>query len=127
MVKRVEYLDQVPIDILFDIIFSMKLKNMTKEDGKVLEAGDSISEIWFIEEGQVEVTTEFEGNPFVIDVLGPGSIINFRSIFLKDQMFVDINALTDVKLLTLDLDTLMHLVNKHGETKNRNLSESEIR
>ena len=48
-------------------------------------------------------------------MLGPGSIINYRSVFLKDQMYVDLNAITDVKILTLDLETLMQLVNKHGE------------
>ena len=42
-------------------------------------------------------------------------------------MYVDVTALTDLKMLTLSLDTLMGLVNKHGETSNRNLSEAELR
>ena len=42
-------------------------------------------------------------------------------------MYVDIHALTDMKILTLDLETLMQLVNKHGETSNRHLSETELR
>ena len=93
----------------------------------LLEQGTNIEEIYFIEEGQAEVSTEFEGNKFVTDVLGPGSVINYRSCFLKDQMYVDIHALTDMKILTLDLETLMQLVNKHGETSNRHLSETELR
>ena len=126
MVKRVEYLDQVPIDIQFDLIFSLKTKTITKAE-HLLEAGTNVEEIYFIEEGQAEVSTEFEGNKFVTDVLGPGSVINYRSCFLKDQMYVDIVAITDMKILTLDLETLMQLVNKHGETSNRNLSEAELR
>mmetsp|Transcript_30598 Transcript_30598/g.40708 ORF Transcript_30598/g.40708 Transcript_30598/m.40708 type:complete len:189 (-) Transcript_30598:1089-1655(-) len=126
MVKRVEYLDQVPVEILFDLIFSLKSKPFPKSES-VLGAGENIEEIFFIEEGQVEVSTEFEGNKFVIDVLGPGSVINYRSVFLKDQMYVDLTAISDVKMLTLHLDTLMALVNKHGETSNRNQSEAEVR
>ena len=50
-------------------------------------------------------------------MLGPGSVINYRSIFLKDQMYVNLSPATDVKVLTLDLDTLGGLVQKHGEYK----------
>lgn len=32
MVKRVEYLDKVPEDILFDLIFSFKTKNFSREE-----------------------------------------------------------------------------------------------
>lgn len=49
-------------------------------------------------------------NVFVIDKLGPGSAINYRALFLKDQMYVNIKAVDDVKILVLDLKTLMDLV-----------------
>ena len=116
----------MPIDIQFDLIFSLKTKNFAKHDF-ILEQGTNIEEIYFIEEGQAEVSSEFEGNKFVLDILGPGSVINYRACFLKDQMYVDITAMTDMKILTLDLETLMNLVNKHGETSNRSQSEAELR
>lgn len=47
-----------------------------------------IDSIYFIEEGKVEVSTEFEGFNFVIDVLHPGTAINYRSVFLRDNMYV---------------------------------------
>lgn len=62
----------------------------------------------------MEVSTEFEGNHFVLDKLGPGTAINYRSFFIKDQMYVDMKALTEVKILKLPLTVLMELVNKHG-------------
>ena len=43
-----------------------------------------INSIYFVEEGIVEVITEFENNEFVLDKLGPGSAINYRAVFLKD-------------------------------------------
>ena len=50
----------------------------------VLTQDQTIDSIYFIEEGKVLVETEFEGNQFILDKLGPGSIINYRAVFLKD-------------------------------------------
>jgi len=58
-------------------------------------------------------------------VLGPGSVINYRSVFLKDQMYVNLVPVTDVKLLTLDLETLLQLVAKHGEPNSAAIKKSE--
>lgn len=77
--------------------------------------GSLIDSIYFIEEGTVHVTTDFESNEFKIDVLGPGSAINYRAVFLKDQMYVKMQAITEVKVLALNYKTLMDLVSKHGE------------
>lgn len=38
-----------------------------------------------IEEGAVEIFTYFEGMKFVIDRLFPGSVINYRNLFLDDE------------------------------------------
>ena len=61
-----------------------------------------IDSIYFVEQGTVEVTSEFEANEFIIDKLGPGSAINYRAVFLKDQMYVNMTAATEVKILVLD-------------------------
>lgn len=123
MVKKLEYLDLVPEDILFDLIFSLKSLTFTKED-QILKVGDNIEAIYFIEEGSVEVHTVFEGNKFTLDTLGPGSVINYRAVFLRDQAYVEFKAITDVKILTLSLDVLLQLVQKHGDTNAiRNKSE----
>ena len=83
MIKRVEYLDLVPIDILYELIFTLQSKTFEKGD-LVLEQDSMINSIYFVEEGIVEVITEFENNEFVLDKLGPGSAINYRAVFLKD-------------------------------------------
>ena len=109
MLKRVEYLDLVPQDILFELMFALKEKKVDKE-GIVLEQERLIESIYFIEEGQVKIETEFENNEFIIDKMGPGSVINSRAVFLRDQMYVNVTALTDVKILIMDLNDLMALV-----------------
>jgi len=83
MIKRVEYFDLVPQDILYDLIFSLEIKIFDKDD-VVLHTDEIIDSILFIEEGQIEVHTEFDGNKFTIDKLGPGSAINYRAVFLRD-------------------------------------------
>ena len=113
MIKRIEYLDNVPDDILFDLIFSMKYISFEK-DSNVLSKNQRITSIQFIEEGIVEVWTSFDGNVFRIDTLGPGTVINYRSVFLRDQMYVELRAVTEVKMLDLTLETLLALQQKHS-------------
>ena len=126
MIKRVEYLDLVPDDILFDLIFSLVSVNIDK-DQPVLNVFDSITSIYFIEEGIVEVWTNFEGNEFRMDTLGPGSVINYRSVFLRDHMYVEFRAITEVKVQKLKLDTLLELSRKHGEvTANETTNPKEF-
>jgi len=75
MVKRVDYFDKCPDDILFDVILSLKQLTFQKES-LVLGVGQNVESIYFIEEGLIETSTDFENNSFVVDILGPGSVIN---------------------------------------------------
>lgn len=56
----------MPEDILFDLIFSFKTKHFSKEE-LVLAQGKNVEAIYFIEEGIIEVSTEFEHNHFILD------------------------------------------------------------
>lgn len=51
----------------------------------------------------------FDGNEFRIDTLGPGTVINYRSVFLRESMYVEMRAITEVKMLDLPLETLLAL------------------
>ena len=84
-----------------------------------------IDSIYFIEEGTVEVSTEFEGNFFVLDTLHPGTAINYRSVFLRDHMYVNMRARTDCKILMITLDQLMELVNKFSTYTGQDKTEAE--
>ena len=52
MIKRVEYLDLVPIDILYELIFSLKSITFEKND-IILECDSMIDSIYFVEQGTV--------------------------------------------------------------------------
>ena len=58
-----------------------------------------------------------------MDTLGPGSVINYRSVFLRDIMYVEMRAITEVKVLNLKLETLIALSQKHGEVTANEISE----
>lgn len=83
MLKRVDYLSKMPSEIQQDLIFSLITLTFAKRD-YVLHVGETVEQVYLIEEGVVKVLTMFEGNKFIIDELGPGSVINHRSFFIKD-------------------------------------------
>ena len=51
--------------------------------------------------GIVEVFTEFEGHEFIIERLGPRSVINPNNIFVEDFMYCHIRCLTPCRCLEL--------------------------
>ena len=113
-----------PTEILYELIFSLKQVTFDKEQ-YIAHTNSMIDSIYFIEEGKVEVSTEFEGNTFVFDTLYPGTAINYRAVFLRDTMYVNLRALTDCKLLKISIDELMALVNKFSIYTHKDKSESE--
>jgi CRP-like cAMP-binding protein len=71
----------------------MDLKNY--DEGDLLQTpGESIKSLYFITEGIVEVFTEFDSHPFVIERLHRGSIINYRNWFNTDNAMVSIRFMT---------------------------------
>jgi len=40
----------------------------------------------------LEVYTEFEGNEFILEILNPGSILNYRNVFTDDKMEVEVRS-----------------------------------
>lgn len=122
MIKRVEYFTEVPIDILYDILFNMKIMKFEK-DQDVLDIKSDIDSIYFIEEGIIEVSCMFDKNEnnFVIEKLGPGSFLNHRAVFLSDIMYVNLKTVTEVKILALSLKKLQKLVTKYGEMNSNSI------
>ena len=72
-----------------------------------------------VESGQLEVYTECEGNHFVIEYLNQGSILNYRSFFMEDQMHINVKCVVDSKILYLPLDEMNDLMANHLGFKNK--------
>jgi len=59
---------------------------------EIIREGVQADSLMFIEEGVVEVYTEFEGNTFLLENLEQGSVINPRAFFVEDLMYVNIRC-----------------------------------
>ena len=67
-------------DAIHDVIYHMDLKNHA--EGEILQRpGDKIKSLYFITDGIVEVSADFDDHNFVIERLHRGSIINYRNWF----------------------------------------------
>lgn len=63
------------------------------------------------------MNSEFEKNEFVIDVLGPGSILFYRSFFLRDVSEVSIVAKTSCRVKRVHLDRVTEIMRKFPDEK----------
>jgi len=116
IVSSVEYLKNCGDDMIYDIIFSLHQETFEK-DSIVLQANQPADKIYFLEEGQIELYTTFEGNDFVIEKLEKGSVLNHRAFFIQDCMYINVRCVTESKLLSLQQDTMKNLIQKYESIK----------
>ena len=79
----------------------------------ILDPSKDSNTLYFVEDGIVEVFTRFEGTIFVLEHLHKGSAINYRAIFMEDQMSVSIRCHTECKLFKLSYDKLNDVIQKY--------------
>ena len=63
------------------MIYKLERINYQKGDF-IVKAYEHADSILIIEKGHCEISTEFEGNEFIIEKLYQGSVINHRAFFL---------------------------------------------
>lgn len=116
MVKQVDYLAACDDTLLNEIIFSL-IQTQYEKNSIVLHAKEPADQIYFVEEGVVEVYTQFEGNEFIIDRLPRGSVINHRAFFIQDVLYVNLRCFVDSKLISLTQDSMRTLIHKYEGLK----------
>jgi len=60
------------------------------KDATLQRAGQDADELYFLQSGIIEVTTEFEKKEFIIERLFKGSIINYRTFFMEENGTVNL-------------------------------------
>lgn len=70
-------------------------------------AGDSGSEMYVIQQGQVEVLVERDGRETRIAVLGPGDILGEMAIFEREPRSATVRTLGEVRAITVDRKNLL--------------------
>lgn len=71
--------------------------------------------MFIIQSGVVQITHYVEGEPFIIERLYRGSIINHRSFLLNDDNDTDGICATLVSAFALDYNDLQMIRNKVGD------------
>ena len=85
--QKVPYFANMSDECIHDLYFVLIPGFYEKED-TIIREGQNADRIVLIEHGEVEVFAEFEGNKFVIEILGAGSVINHRTIFMNDYSHI---------------------------------------
>ena len=89
------------------------MKTVEPNKGPYKEVGDPINEIYILEHGIAEIYLNVNGKDVVLERLFRGSVINFKSIFLKQQKFqVNLRFISEAVIKILDLESLDYLRTK---------------
>lgn len=86
------------------------MKSRYYEPGRILyRKGDQVDCLMIVEHGEIEVYSDFEGNEFIIERLPAGSVINQKTLFSLDMMYVNFRASSQsgAYVLILDEDGLL--------------------
>ena len=114
--SQVDYLRNIPLDVLTDIIYNMKPKYYSP--GEIIQKDDYRSKsesLMLIEYGVVEVYTHMEFNEFVLEYLHSGTIINHRNFLSEDHNYTDMRCFIGCKILELDLKSLEKVMLDHED------------
>lgn len=115
MVMRVDYMEKISDETLYDVIFSLASKDY--ESGTVILAEEQLANsLFFVEQGMLEIYTQFEGNEFIIEKLHAGSAVNHRAYFMQDPMAVNVRCTQQTRLLELPNSKIKEIQEKHSNT-----------
>ena len=114
MLRRLDYLEKIEDEVLYDIMFNLESVAVEKEN-TILNDKEEMLNLTFVEQGQIDVYTKFEGSDFVIDKLYKGSAINQRVCFTQDPVMLFFKCATDVKLLVLPHQKMTQLIEKYED------------
>jgi CRP-like cAMP-binding protein len=86
------------------------LGNVFHDGDVIIRQGDVGDCMYVIQDGEVEVILESEGQEILLQVHGPGSFFGEMAIFDKDVRSATVRAIGDAIVLTVDKKSLMRRV-----------------
>ncbi len=90
---------------------------MTFEDGEILfREGDPADCAYLIEEGNVDVCVESNGDPIVVERLGRHDLFGEMAIFRNAPRVATVRARDTLKVLRIDGDMFLRFVTENPET-----------
>ena len=92
----------------------MTMKSLEQGD-YLYKNGDTSTELYIIQSGELWIQTESEGGTFVIEKLFRGSVINHNSFLLNDEMDTDAYCKTNIEMYCIHIDKVNQLRDKYYE------------
>ena len=80
-----------------------------------MKESDNADSIIMLMHGECEVFATFEGNEFIIERLKQGSILNYRSFFMEDIMYVNVRCTVNCSVLSLNQKVLHEIRDNHAK------------
>jgi CRP-like cAMP-binding protein len=117
-------LDQIPyfkglsIEFFHRIFYKFE-RRYYEPDFFLLKEGDSMKELIIVENGELEVSIEFEGNRFVLANLKKGAMLNYRSIFLDDEMLVNVRSVVPTWVQVMDEKAIEKLMTEDEDLQRK--------
>ena len=72
------------IPLFHKIIYSFKEVVVNKGE-VLLKEGDPVNFLIIVKTGEIELSSHIDSTTFVLEKLGPGSILNFRKFYFDDE------------------------------------------
>jgi CRP-like cAMP-binding protein len=110
----IDYLKNVSIECKHEILYKLKKYNYEK-GGFIIQMGDIATKMMIIQNGVVEIEHVAEGEPFVIEKLTRGCVINHRSFILADDNDTNAKCGTTVTLYAIDFDDFNAIRQNHED------------
>jgi flavin-dependent dehydrogenase len=102
-----------PLTIEDDTMRSNNVLGKVYQDGEVIfRKGDTGDSMLVIQEGQVEVLEEFEGQEVCLAVSGVGEVIGEMAIFEQQTRSATVRALGKARVLSIDEKTFLRYVHQ---------------
>ncbi|CAI2377400.1 unnamed protein product [Moneuplotes crassus] len=133
--ERIPYFQGVGNEAIYDAIYTLT-KRFCKKGEIIQKVDEEATTMYILINGIVEIYTQFEGNNFVLERLWKGSVINYRTFWVKNDIFltpmsqrktsaqeyksqVSIRCMTKSILLELKYNEMMTLVKSNEELEKK--------
>lgn len=116
--NKVEFFRDLSDDAKHHVIYSMV--GYWRYDGEeLIVKGQDATSMYFLQRGEISVNTMCEHNPFCLEKLYKGSIINYRTFFQTYNNMVTLKFEKDSILFELSYEKMEKLCNLHNGMKRK--------
>jgi CRP-like cAMP-binding protein len=112
--RKVEFFNGIGDNATHDIMYSFIGENFSKDD-YLQEPGDNATNLYFLQEGVIEIETKCDDIDFTLEKLFRGSVINYRTFFMEEDGQVYYKFGKNSILFTLAYEKMEELCKKHED------------